>query len=116
MAAEPSTDLCPPHGLFLLARRDDTVIGCAGLRLLPAPDRRGHPPLRRPAGTPPRGGEAAAGRGGGRGPPARVRRLRLDTRSDLAEARQLYTTNGYQEVAPFNDGRVADHWYGKILS
>jgi hypothetical protein len=37
------------------------------------------------------------------------------TRSDLAEARQLYATNGYREVAPFNDGRFADQWYGKIL-
>lgn len=34
---------------------------------------------------------------------------------DLAEARQLYAARGYQEVAPFNDGRFADHWYGKIL-
>ena len=41
---------------------------------------------------------------------------RLDTRGDLAEARQLYITNGYQEVAAFNDGRFADHWYGKLLS
>ena len=45
-----------------------------------------------------------------------MRPARLDTRSELAEARQLYSTNGYQEVAPFNDGRFADHWYGKILS
>ena len=44
-----------------------------------------------------------------------VSRLRLDTRTDLAEARQLYAANGYQEVAPFNYGRFADHWYGKIL-
>ncbi len=115
MAAEPSDDLCPPHGLFLLARRDDAVIGCAGLRLLPA-----------------RTGEitrvfvvrGARRLGVGRQllraveDAARqhaVSRLRLDTRGDLAEARQLYTANGYQEVAPFNDGRFADHWYGKPL-
>jgi hypothetical protein len=41
--------------------------------------------------------------------------LRLDTRSDLAEARHLYATSGYLEVPPFNDGRFADHWYGKSL-
>jgi hypothetical protein len=45
-----------------------------------------------------------------------VSRLRLDTRGDLVEARQTSTTNGHREVAPFNDGRFAGHWYGKILS
>ncbi len=45
-----------------------------------------------------------------------VTRIRLDTRSDLAEARHLYTENGFREVAPFNDGRFADHWYEKTLS
>ena len=45
-----------------------------------------------------------------------VTRLRLDTRSDLAEARQLYAKSGFREVAPFNDGRFANHWYEKTLS
>jgi GNAT superfamily N-acetyltransferase len=116
MAAEPSADLCPPHGLFLLARRDDAVIGCAGLRLLPArtgevtrlfvvPGARRHGVGKQLLSAV----EDAARQHA-------VSRLRLDTRSELAEARQLYTTNGYQEVAPFNDGRFADHWYAKILS
>jgi GNAT superfamily N-acetyltransferase len=116
MAAEPSDDLCPPHGLFLLARRDDAVIGCAGLRLLPArtgevtrlfvvPGARRHGVGKQLLSAV----EDAARR-------RAVSRLRLDTRSELAEARRLYTTNGYQEVAPFNDGRFADHWYAKILS
>jgi GNAT superfamily N-acetyltransferase len=115
MAAEPSDDLCPPHGLFLLARRDDAVIGCAGLRLLPArtgevtrlfvvPGARRHGVGKQLLSAVE---DAARQRA--------VSRLRLDTRSELAEARRLYTTNGYQEVAPFNDGRFADHWYAKIL-
>jgi GNAT superfamily N-acetyltransferase len=115
MAAEPSADLCPPHGLFLLARRDDAVIGCAGLRLLPArtgeitrvfvvPGARRHGVGRQLLDAV----EDAARQHA-------VSRLRLDTRSDLAEARELYIANGYQEVASFNDGRFADHWYGKIL-
>src|SRR3984957_18671836 len=116
MAAEPSADLCPPHGLFLLARRDDAVLGCAGLRLLPArtgevtrlfvvPGARRHGVGKQLLSAV----EDAARQHA-------VSRLRLDTRSELAEARQLYTTHGYQEVAPFNDGRFADHWYAKILS
>jgi GNAT superfamily N-acetyltransferase len=115
MAAEPSADLCPPHGLFLLARRDDAVIGCAGLRLLPArtgeitrvfvvPEARRHGVGKQLLDAV----EDAARQHA-------VSTLRLDTRSDLAEARQLYATNGYQEVAPFNDGRFADQWYGKML-
>jgi GNAT superfamily N-acetyltransferase len=116
MAAEPSDDLRPPDGLFLLARRDDAVIGCAGLRLLPAetgevtrvfvvPGARRHGVGRQLLHAV----EDAARQHA-------VSRLRLDTRGDLAEARQLYATNGYQEVAAFNDGRFADHWYGKLLS
>jgi GNAT superfamily N-acetyltransferase len=116
MAAEPSDDLCPPHGLFLLARRDDAVIGCAGLRLLPArtgevtrlfvvPGARRHGVGKQLLSAVENAARQRA-----------VSRLRLDTRSELAEARRLYTTNGYQEVAPFNDGRFADHWYAKILS
>jgi GNAT superfamily N-acetyltransferase len=115
MAAEPSADLCPPHGLFLLARRDGAVIGCAGLRLLPArtgeitrvfvvPGARRHGVGKQLLDAV----EDAARQHA-------VSTLRLDTRSDLAEARQLYATNGYREVAPFNDGRFADQWYGKIV-
>jgi hypothetical protein len=45
-----------------------------------------------------------------------VTRLRLDTRTDLVEARRLYASHGYREVAPFNDGRWADRWLGKSLA
>jgi GNAT superfamily N-acetyltransferase len=86
MAAEPSADLCPPHGLFLLARRDGAVIGCAGLRLLPArtgeitrvfvvPEARRHGVGKQLLDAV----EDAARQHA-------VSTLRLDTRSDLAEA------------------------------
>jgi ribosomal protein S18 acetylase RimI-like enzyme len=42
-------------------------------------------------------------------------RVRLDTRSDLTEARRLYARNGYQPVTPFNDG-WADLWFEKSLA
>jgi hypothetical protein len=35
MRADPSDYLCPPGGLFLVARAGQTVIGCVALRLLP---------------------------------------------------------------------------------
>jgi GNAT superfamily N-acetyltransferase len=116
MRAEPSDDLCPPHGLLLVARRDAAVMGCAGLRLLAAhvgeitrvfvvPQARRHGLGRQLL----RAVQDAAREHG-------VTRLRLDTRSDLIEARELYARSGYQETAPFNDGRFADHWYEKTLS
>jgi GNAT superfamily N-acetyltransferase len=91
------------------------VIGCVGLRLLPGGlgevTRVFVEPAARGAGV---GGllmrsvEAAARDRG-------LTRIRLDTRSDLAEARRLYARNGYQPAAAFNDGRWADLWFEKSL-
>jgi GNAT superfamily N-acetyltransferase len=41
--------------------------------------------------------------------------LRLDTRSDLVEARALYAALGYVEVPAFNNGQYAEHWFAKDL-
>ncbi len=115
MRAEPSDDLCPPGGLLLLARQDGTVLGCVGLRLLPAA-----------------GGEVtrffvaphARRRGLGQrlldavqdaAREHRVTRLRLDTSDYLTEARRLYIRNGFVEAAPFSDARIANLWYEKTL-
>jgi GNAT superfamily N-acetyltransferase len=116
MNAEPSDDLCPPRGVFFVARYGGAVIGCAGLRLItagigevtrvfvkPEARRRGVGQLLLEAV------EGAARR-------QQVTRLRLDTASHLAEAQQLYIKNGYREVPPFNDGRLAEVWYEKSLS
>jgi GNAT superfamily N-acetyltransferase len=116
MREDPSDDLCPPGGLFLVARQDGAVVGCVGLLLLPA----GVGEVRRVYVDP-----AARGRGLGarlmravedEARSRAVTRLRLDTRSELAEARRLYSRQGYHEVAPFNDGRWADHWLEKSLA
>jgi GNAT superfamily N-acetyltransferase len=115
MYAEPSDDLCPPGGLLLLAWQDGMVLGCAGLRLLPAgagevtrmfvlPEAR-----RRGLGQRLLTAVEDAARG------CQVTRLRLDTSDFLTEACQLYTRNGYQETAPFSDARLANLWLGKDL-
>jgi GNAT superfamily N-acetyltransferase len=112
---EPSDDLRPPTGLFLLARYGDEPTGCAGLRL-------GTPPVAEVTRVYVR--PSARGRGvGGRLLDAveaaalayGVTTLRLDTRHDLVEARALYARHGYREVAPFNDSPYADHWFEKRL-
>ena len=112
---EPNDDLVPPHGVFLVARSDGAVVGCAGLRLLPAavaeltrvfvaPEARGRGLAARLVGEL----ERHARRHG-------VGTVRLDTRSDLVEARRLYARLGYREVAPFNDSPYADHFFAKTL-
>jgi GNAT superfamily N-acetyltransferase len=115
MRAEPSDDLCPPGGLLLVARCDGTVLGCAGLRLLPAGlgevTRVFVLPRARRQGVGQRllaAVEDAARR-------QQVTRLRLDTSDYLTEARRLYLRNGYQATAPFSDVQVANLWFEKAL-
>jgi GNAT superfamily N-acetyltransferase len=112
---DPSIDLEPPYGLFLVARQRDLVLGCAGLRWLP--ERVGE--VKRVFVAP-----AARGRGLGArlmGELEHLARehglsaLRLDTRHDLVEARRLYAALGYEEVPAFNHGRYAEHWFAKTL-
>jgi GNAT superfamily N-acetyltransferase len=115
LAEEPSDDLTLPRGLFLLAYREQEVIGCGGLRLLPAD-----------LGEVTRLFVVPGARGQGLGAllldelegAARARglsRLRLDTRGDLVEARRLYARQGYTEVPPFSAGPYAEHWFAKAL-
>jgi GNAT superfamily N-acetyltransferase len=115
LAEEPSDDLAPPHGLFLLAYREQGVVGCGGLRVLPA----GLGEVTRLFVVPGARGQglgallldelegAARARG--------LSRLRLDTRSDLVEARRLYARHGYAEVSPFSAGPYSEHWFAKAL-
>jgi GNAT superfamily N-acetyltransferase len=103
------------HGVFLVARRRDAVLGCAGLRLLS--ERIGE--VKRLFVAP-----AARGCGLGAllmGELERIARghglslLRLDTRHDLVESRRLYAALGYEEVPAFNDGQYAEHWLANPL-
>ncbi|QLQ40458.2 GNAT family N-acetyltransferase [Micromonospora robiginosa] len=114
LAEMPSDDLVPPTGLLVLARRDGRLAGCAGLRRRP-----GWAELTRvyvrPAHRGSGGGavllaavEAGAGAAG-------ADRIRLDTRSDLVEARALYARHGYREIPAFNAGPYAQHWFEKSL-
>jgi ribosomal protein S18 acetylase RimI-like enzyme len=113
---DPSDDLAPPGGVLLVARERRAVLGCAGLRLLPGGvgelTRLFVVPSARRSGL----GERlmreleAHARGFG------VHELRLDTRRDLVEAQRLYARIGYEQTAPFNDGRYADRWFRKRLA
>ena len=115
MRDDPSDDLELPHGLLVVARGDGNILGCAGLRLL-----RGQiAEVTRVFVVP-----AARRRGLGsrlldcledHARQHRISTLRLDTRSDLLEARRLYARHGYREAPQFNSGPYADYWYEKAL-
>ncbi|MFG3706550.1 GNAT family N-acetyltransferase [Micromonospora sp. NPDC047670] len=114
MADEPSHDLAAPTGFFLVAHRDGRPAACAGLRLRPdwaeltrvyvSPAHRGHG-----------GGAVLLAAVEERARAAGIARIRLDTRSDLVEARALYARHGYREIPAFNDDVYAQHWFEKVL-
>ncbi|WP_246842765.1 GNAT family N-acetyltransferase [Allokutzneria sp. NRRL B-24872] len=111
MRVDPSDDL----PLLVVAHAAGNAAGCLGMRLLEPgtgeltrmfvePEWRGHgvgalliAEVERCA--------LAAG----------VTTLRLDTRSDLVEARRLYASQGYREIPAYNDGAYAQHWFEKRL-
>jgi GNAT superfamily N-acetyltransferase len=116
IAAVSGEELAPPRGQLLVARYDGTPAGTAGLRLLdtataeltrvfvlPELRGRGGAPLLVAAAE-----EAARGLG--------ARRMVLDTRDDLVEARTLYARLGYTETAPHNANLYAEHWFRKELA
>ncbi len=108
-------DMTPPSGLFVVARLDGEAVGCGGFkrvdkatgeikRVWTAPSARGIGVARRML----RALEAAAREAG-------VKTLRLDTNRTLTEAHALYRSEGYREIARFNDNPYADHWFEKRL-
>ncbi|RZU63801.1 acetyltransferase (GNAT) family protein [Microterricola gilva] len=147
-AGYPSELLQEPNGLLLLARRGETVLGCAGMRLVTEPggtidtacegaargEGAAEPTADAAAATsvPKRVGEvtrvfvdgSARGLGVARLLMAELEvqarslglaALRLDTRSDLVEARRLYAAVGFAEVDAHNADPYAEHWFRKEL-
>ncbi|MDA0562785.1 GNAT family N-acetyltransferase [Streptomonospora sp. S1-112] len=113
---EPSGDLAPPTGVFLLGWVGGRVGGCVGLRWVGG----GVAELTRLFVRP-----RARGTGGGGALLAAAERaareagaaeIRLDTRHDLVEARRLYARRGYAEVPAFSSGPYSDHWFAKRLA
>ena len=115
MIAAHVADMAPPSGLFVIARLEGEAVGCGGLkrvdkatgeikRVWTAPSARGLGVARRMLRTL----EAAAREKG-------LKTLRLDTNRALTEAHALYRSEGYQEIARFNDNPYADHWFEKRL-
>ncbi|MFB6839552.1 GNAT family N-acetyltransferase [Streptomyces sp. NPDC056361] len=107
--------LTPPTGQFLVGRYDGKPAACGGVLLLDAERAELTRVFLRHAfrGTGGAGilmdGLEDAARALG------ARRMVLNTRLDLVEARALYTRHGYAEIPAYCTGPYMDIWYGKEL-
>jgi GNAT superfamily N-acetyltransferase len=120
LAGMSAGELTPPHGVLLIARgrgsKGATAAACAGVRLLTPviaelkrvwvrPEARRHGLGSRLLAA---AEHAATGLG--------VATIRLDTRSDLVEARRLYARHGYAEIDRYHDDPYAEHFFEKRLA
>jgi GNAT superfamily N-acetyltransferase len=112
LADEPADDVA----VLLVAYREGDPVGCVGLRQ--AEPGTGeitkmyvHPKARR-LGVGRRLLSAVEESAREQG----IRTLRLDTRTDLTEARAMYAANGYAEIPPHRERLYADHWFAKDLT
>jgi DNA-binding MarR family transcriptional regulator/predicted N-acetyltransferase YhbS len=105
-----------PETLFLVAYSDGNPVGCGALvvedatigelkRVWVAPSARGRGLARKLLH---RLEDLARERG--------LTFLHLDTNRALTEAQALYRSQGYEEIAAYNDNPYADHWFGKRLA
>ncbi|MCP3817868.1 GNAT family N-acetyltransferase [Streptomyces sp. A3M-1-3] len=115
LADDGVDQLAVPTGEFVVGRYDGKAGSCGGVLLLDPETAELTRVYVRPAFRGSGGGavllsaleSAAAGLG--------ARRMVLNTRLDLIEARTLYTRNGYQEVPAYCEGPYMEIWYGKEL-
>ncbi|MET9951618.1 GNAT family N-acetyltransferase [Streptomyces sp. NPDC006339] len=107
--------LAPPAGAFLVGRHEGKPAACGGVVLLDAERAELTRVFIRPAF---RGTGGAALLLSGLEDAARAlgaRRMVLNTRLDLVEARALYVRHGYAEIPAYCTGPYMEVWYGKEL-
>ncbi|MFJ5142575.1 GNAT family N-acetyltransferase [Streptomyces sp. NPDC088707] len=107
--------LIPPTGLFLVARYEGKPAGCGGVLLLDEDRAELTRVFLRHAFRGLGGAGALLGTLEEAARELGARRMVLNTRLDLVEARALYTRHGYDEIPPYCTGPYMDIWYGKDL-
>jgi DNA-binding MarR family transcriptional regulator/N-acetylglutamate synthase-like GNAT family acetyltransferase len=110
-----AADLIPPTGAFVVARFSGQPAGCGALKTL----RPGVGEiLRMWVDRPHRGlgiGARILGALEGQATALGHRTVRLYTNRSLGEAKAMYRTHGYREIARYNDDPYANHWFEKRL-
>ncbi|MER7764251.1 GNAT family N-acetyltransferase [Streptomyces sp. NPDC097619] len=113
MLQDPGDDLVPPSGVFLVGRYEGRPAACAGLRMLDPQTAELTRVYVDPALRGTGGGAALLAALDGEARQRGAARIRLDTRTDLVEARALYARHGYREIPAYNAGPYAQHWFEK---
>ncbi|MFD4865828.1 GNAT family N-acetyltransferase [Streptomyces sp. NPDC058412] len=111
----PDDGLLPPTGRFVVGRRGGEPLACGGLRLLDPATAELTKVYVDPRARGTGGGAALLEALEAQGRALGAERVRLDTRSDLVEARALYARHGYAEIPAYNSGPYAQHWFEKRL-
>ncbi|MFB7560728.1 GNAT family N-acetyltransferase [Streptomyces brevispora] len=108
--------LVPPTGEFVVGRFEGRAAACAGLVLMDAEVAELTRVFVRPEMRGTGGGGRLLAAIESRARAFGIRRIRLDTRNDLVEARGLYAKHGYREVPAFHRrNQYAEHWFAKEL-
>ncbi|MFD0074002.1 GNAT family N-acetyltransferase [Streptomyces sp. NPDC127166] len=107
--------LTPPTGQFLVARFEGKPAGCGGVLMLDGERAELTRVFLRHAFRGAGGAGALLRRLEEEARGLGARRMVLNTRLDLVEARGLYTRHGYAEIPAYCSGPYMDIWYGKEL-
>jgi GNAT superfamily N-acetyltransferase len=107
--------LTPPTGQFLVGRYEGKPAACGGVLLLDEERAELTRVFLRHAFRGLGGAGALMGRLEDAARALGARRMVLNTRLDLIEARTLYTRHGYVEIPAYCEGPYMDVWYGKEL-
>lgn len=108
--------LVPPTGQFVVGRCDGEAAACGGVLMLDADRAELTRIYVRPVFRGRKGAslllDVLEGEARGLG----ARRMVLNTRLDLVEARSLYVRHGYVEIPAYCTGPYTEIWYGKELA
>lgn len=115
MAEHPSDDLTAPTGAFLVGWRGAAVAGCSGVRMHTPDTAELTRVYVRPEHRRTGGGALLVAAAERAAVALGARRIVLDTRLDLTEARALYLRLGYREIPLYKDDPYAEVCYGRDL-
>ncbi|WP_395360385.1 GNAT family N-acetyltransferase [Streptomyces sp. YH02] len=107
--------LTPPTGQFLVGRYEGKPAACGGVLLLDGDRAELTRVFLRHAFRGLGGASTLLGNLEDAARELGARRMVLNTRLDLVEARALYTRHGYGEIPAYCTGPYMDIWYGKDL-